>query len=72
MEYGNYAVVNIKGADPEAFMIFFTNSHHPKPGFLWTSSRDLTEGELRDALATMGHTEARINRLIKRPRENPM
>jgi hypothetical protein len=53
-------------------MVFFTNSHHPKPNFLWTTSRDLTEGELRDELAKMGLTEPRINSLIKRARENPV
>ena len=72
MEYDRYAVVKIRGADPEAFLILLATSGHSKPGFLWTTSQALTESEVRDELAKMGHTEAQINSLIEKARENPV
>ena len=69
MEYDRYAVVKVKGADPEVFWIIWTNSQEHS-NFIWKTSQNLTESEVRAELKAMGQPESEISSLIKRAREN--
>jgi len=70
MEYDRYAVVKIRGKDPEVFWIVWLDSQLPPKGFMKTS-QDMSEAELRAELAKMGRTEVEIDSLIQQARENP-
>ncbi len=70
MGYDRYAVVKVKGADPEVFWIIWIDSQLPKGSFMKTS-QNLSESEVRTEFAKMGRTEVEINSLIKQARENP-
>ena len=70
MGYDHYAVVKVRGADPEVFWIVWIDFQLPNKSFMKTS-QNLTESEVRTELAKMGHTESETNSLIKNARENP-
>lgn len=70
MGYDRYAVVKVKGADPELFWIVWIDSQLPQDSFVKTS-QNLTGREVRAELKNMGRTEAEINSLIEQARENP-
>ncbi len=70
MGYDRYAVIKVRGADPEVFWIVWVDSQLPKDSFMKTSQK-LTESEVRTELAKRGRTESEVNSLIKNARENP-
>jgi len=70
-EHDHYAVLKIKGVDPEVFWIAFVSLGLPKGSFMKTSG-DLTEIKLRVELEKMGRTKSEIDSLIQRARENPV
>lgn len=69
VEYDRYAVVKVKGADPELFWIVWMDSQLPQGSFMKTS-QNLTGKEVRTELKKMGRTEAEINSLIEQARQN--
>jgi len=70
VEYARYAVVKVKGADPELFWIVWIDSQLPQ-GSSMKTSQNLTGREVRAELKKMGRTEAEINSLIEHARQNP-
>jgi len=71
VEHDHYAVIKIKGINPEVFWIAFISMGLPRGSFMKTSG-NLSENELHSELATMGRTESEINYLIQREREYPV
>ncbi len=52
MEFDSYGVIKVKG---KIFWIIWANPKQPKPhGFLFRTSDNMTETEVRDELARMG------------------
>ena len=68
--YDLFSVIKVKGADPELFWIIWIDSQNPGGRFMKTS-QNLTETGVLTELKENGHTEAEIDSLIKRARENP-
>jgi hypothetical protein len=66
-----FAVVRIRDIDPEVFLVLLGKPRH-STGFLWTSSLELTEPELRDELARLGKSIDETDALIKKARDNPV
>ena len=72
MEFDSYAVIKVKGAEPEVFCIIWANPKQPKPkGFVFRTSDNMTESKARGELAKMGLSQAKIDSLIQQARENP-
>ena len=69
MAYDRYEVIKVKCTNPEVFWIVWVDSALPTGSFMNTS-QNLTESEVRRESAKQGRTEAEINSLIQRAREN--
>jgi hypothetical protein len=70
MSLDQFAVIKVRGAEPEVFWIVWMDSQLPVNSFIKTS-QNLTEHEVRAELAGMSINETGIDALIKRARENP-
>jgi hypothetical protein len=66
-----FVVVRIRDIDPEVFLVLLGKPRH-STGFLWTSSLELAEPELRDELARLGKSIDETDALIKKARDNPV
>jgi len=71
MEYDRYAVIKVKGANPEVFWIIWANSQEHS-NFIWKTSQDLAESGVRSELKAMRLAESEIDSLIRRSRERPV
>ena len=71
MASDRYAVLKIKGSDPEVFWIAFMTTEGRNGHFMKTSD-DLTESELRAELQMMGLTKAEIDSRIQQARQHPV
>jgi hypothetical protein len=70
MGFDQYAVIKVRGVEPEVFWIVWMDSELPINSFIKTS-QNLTEAEVRAELERMSINESGIDALIKRARENP-
>ena len=70
MGLDQYAVIKVRGVEPEVFWIVWMDSELPINSFIKTS-QNLTEEEVRAELKKMAINETGIDALIKRARENP-
>ena len=65
-----YAVVAVKGSDPELFMIIGTGSDAPT-GKIGALSKPFSEPELREHLAFNGMSPEEITAAIDQARKDP-
>ncbi len=70
MTADRYAVVKLKGVEPETFRISWEDSALPK-GAILNTAQNLTEGTVRAALSNRGFAEADIDSLIAKARQDP-
>jgi hypothetical protein len=70
MSLDQYAVIKVRGVEPEVFWIVWMDSQLPINSFIKTS-QNLTEDDVRAELAEMGINKTGIDALIKRARETP-
>lgn len=66
------AVVKVKDLAPETFLVLTGRSRPFTTGYLWTTSLELTERELRDELAQTGRSIAESDALVIKARANPV
>lgn len=71
MEFDQYGVIKVAGAEPETFTIAFLNSALPAYKPFMKTSEFMEESQLRVELAKMGFAAAKIESLIRQARENP-
>jgi hypothetical protein len=70
MGYDQYAVIKVRGSDPEVFWVVWMDSTLPKGGYM-KSSQNLAESGVREELAKMGISKTDADALIQRARDNP-
>ena len=69
--FDRFGLIKIAGADPERFMIALLDSSLPQHQPFLSTSRDLSESELRSELEKRGLNTFGIEELIEKARAEP-